>query len=30
MLDTKDSGENGNHLRPFVAKKVFHYTGYFG
>jgi len=23
MFDAKDSGENGNHLRPLVAKKMF-------
>src|SRR5207248_5495623 len=28
MLDAKDSGENGNHFRPLVAKKMFHYAGY--
>jgi hypothetical protein len=29
MFDAKDSGENGNHLRPLVTKKMFHYAGYF-
>src|SRR4029077_11782363 len=29
MFDAEDSGENGNHLRPLMAKKMFHYAGYF-
>jgi hypothetical protein len=29
MFDAKDSGENGNHFRPLVTKKMFHYAGYF-
>src|SRR5437762_9663213 len=29
MLDAKNSRENGNHLCPLVAKKMFHCAGYF-